>query len=131
MRQQICKYCEEPFKPGVNHRGLINVCLDSSCQQAMVNDGVTEPVKLTACVSWENKHTPTIEIVSNPMVAAAFNGAQKRVGATVAAGMNRSVRVTPAERHAGAEPLERPEHKHGFDKGDLWLSGLREKHAKK
>lgn len=108
------------------------MCLDPSCQRQMVADGVTEPVKVTACVSWENKHTPIIEIVSNPMVSAAFNGAQGRPGASVATGMNRSVRLTEKTVEAGNDtPFQHPEHRHGFEKGDLWWNGLGEAHAKK
>ena len=116
---RICKYCEDEFTPGINHPGLINVCLEPACQQRMADDGVVEPDRLTACVEWTGKHTVEITIVDDPAKSARFNAAQRRFGCgplqAIAGGMIPQPKVD--RREAGAEKSVETEIQEGTDKG--------------
>ena len=122
---QVCKFCRESFIPGPMHPGLINVCLESDCQRELRHSGVHEPPPLTACVSWENKHTPIIEIVPNPQTSASFNAAQRRHGVGIGRHFT-NPSVTPARLEAGKD-YEPPEKQ----PGQLWRSSLGEAHHTK
>lgn len=128
-KPRFCKYCEEPYFPEPNHPGLITVCLETECQERMIKDGVREPELKTACVAWSGKHTVEITIVDDPAMSARFNAAQKRHGAGVQMGLTGGY-TGPKVREAGKE-YQVPEHRHGFQAGDLWFNGLGESHAKK
>lgn len=128
-RQRTCKYCGEDFTPAHNHPGLITVCLEDECQERMRADGVVEPELKTACVAWSGKHTVEITIVDDPFMSARFNASQKRHGAGVAMGLTGGY-TGPKVKEAGKE-YEVPEHRHGFQAGDLWFNSLGESHAKK
>ena len=128
MRKEVpstCKFCQEPFVPGPQHRGLITVCLEPDCQRALRLSGVHEPPPITANVSWEGKHTPIIELVYNPQQSQSFNAAQRRNGASVGTCFTRSS-VLPVQRKAGKD-YEYPEKRPGL----LWRSGLNEAHHTK
>lgn len=74
VRKQTCRECEREFSPAPDKLGPIDVC--PRCE--------TEDVPLTmAKVSWEGKHTPIIELTDDRLAAKYFNGAQKRLGASV------------------------------------------------
>jgi len=125
MEQKICKFCGEVFTLQINHKGLINVCLDSDCQRELRLSGVHEPPPITANVSWENKHTPLIELVYCPQLSASFNATQRRHGVGVGRHFT-NPSVTPAKRIAGKD-YEAPEKQ----AGQLWRSSLGEAHHTK
>jgi hypothetical protein len=119
MKEQICKYCDEPFVPQWGHPGLINVCLESECQEWAALDGVKDPEPLTACVAWSGKHTMEISITPYPEVSSAFNNAQRRFGAgpmmVISNGISPKARVD--KREAGVEIVKDNGIKEGTSKG--------------
>lgn len=69
----ICRTCGDPFSFYQGKPGYIDQCSDC---------GKKDVPLLKAKVSWENKHTPVVEVCSAEE-ADAFNGAQRRFGVSV------------------------------------------------
>ena len=68
-QQRTCRKCSKDFTLLPNKPGNINDCAECA--------GEDVPL-LMAKVSWENKHTPIIEVTADREAAIAFNKAQVR-----------------------------------------------------
>jgi hypothetical protein len=119
----LCTVCEEEFIRLDNHIGFANTCL--SC-------GGEDVPRLMAQVSWENKHTPIIEI-TDAYTATLFNAKLARKGCTVLNSSIAPVYTEPFQREAGKDYMPKVSENGdkrgtGAEPGGMYHSGLGEKH---
>jgi hypothetical protein len=86
VKKRKCRDCREWFTPTPNKPGYVNQCANCA----------TDVEKVMAEVSWENKHTPIINVTTRKK-AVKFNNSTKRFGAGVTKAIAPSFADFPSE----------------------------------
>lgn len=73
-----CRVCGREFALRPGKPGFVDVCENPAC----LKEAPETIQKVMAGVSWENKHTPVVEVMEAAQ-AKAFNGAQRRRGTLI------------------------------------------------
>jgi|ERR1039458_4745580 hypothetical protein len=86
----LCKDCSQEYTPYHGKPGYINQCENCGARTA-----AKQPPLRMAKVSWENKHTPIIDLTcTNNREVETFNNAQRRFGTSVVKGFGQSAHST-------------------------------------